>query len=105
MPNPFGPKPGPLGNNPVAEAKYYDRYFDGKQLHQDRSAVIGKRGEETPVAEALGVGGPGEEMKDAGRPRPQRVRISPKAFWYREDHVTPTPPAVAEMNSRELKFA
>merc|ERR1719204_1335454 len=44
-------------------------------------------------------------MLDARPQRPRRERISPKRFWYQPEYVTPDPPLVAQMNSRELKFA
>jgi len=91
MPNPFGPKPGPLGPGPQAEARYYERYFDGH-----RPAEEGLR-----RAASLD----GEELRDPGSLRPERERISPKRFWYQSDYVAPDPPSVAMMNSRELKFA
>jgi len=89
MPNPFGPKPGPLGTSPQAEAKYYARYFDGQQAKDGVPAGA--------VA--------GEEFREAGSPAPRRERISPKRFWIQPEHVTPAAPAVALMTSRELKYS
>lgn len=94
MPNPFGPKPAALGSGPEAEAKYYERYFDGRRLAQDR-----------PARSGAGVAGVEEELPEGGRLRPRRERISPKRFWYKPDYVTPEPHSVAMMSSRELKFA
>lgn len=87
MPNPFGPKPGDLGPSPQAEAKYYQKYFDGSHEQRHRSD-----------ADA-------EELRDHREKRSHRERISPRAFWYRPDYITPAVADVAFMNSRDLKFA
>lgn len=46
-----------------------------------------------------------QELREGGVVRPKRERISPSRFWYKEDYMSPDPPTVAMMNSRELKFA
>lgn len=89
MPNPFSANPGHLGVGPKAEARYYEKYFDGR-----RPPEAAPR---TPGAE--------EDLRDAGAVRPRRERISPKRFWIQPEYTTPEPHAVAMMNSRELKFA
>ncbi|CAE8721245.1 unnamed protein product [Polarella glacialis] len=92
MPNPHGSKPGPLGTDPQAEASYYSRYFDGRPPTQDRRRPV--QGE-----------GAAEELVDARSGPKRRERISPKQFWVQPEHVTPDPPTVAFMNSRELKYS
>eukprot|EP00929_Paragymnodinium_shiwhaense_P067938 TRINITY_DN34147_c0_g1_i2.p1 TRINITY_DN34147_c0_g1~~TRINITY_DN34147_c0_g1_i2.p1 ORF type:complete len:513 (-),score=124.93 TRINITY_DN34147_c0_g1_i2:395-1933(-) len=97
MPNPLGEKPGPLGTDPKAEANYYTRYFDGK----DRVGLDGAKIKPKPV---LGPDG-SEEFREDPKPRPKRVRINPKEFWYKPDYVTPDPANVGFMSTKELKYA
>ncbi|CAK0877110.1 unnamed protein product [Prorocentrum cordatum] len=90
MPNPYGERPGALGTDPKAQARYYDKYFDGQRLEEDRRAAPGPDG---------------EDLREGGRPPPRRPRVSPRQFWYKPDYVTPDPHMVPLMTSKELKFA
>eukprot|EP00927_Polykrikos_kofoidii_P021367 TRINITY_DN20238_c0_g1_i1.p1 TRINITY_DN20238_c0_g1~~TRINITY_DN20238_c0_g1_i1.p1 ORF type:complete len:723 (-),score=116.48 TRINITY_DN20238_c0_g1_i1:126-2294(-) len=94
MPNPFGPKPGPLGANPKAEADYYKRYFDGSSINE-------KQNSEGPPLSAMEA----EELREPGHSKPKRERISPKRFWYRDDYISPDPAEALYMRSTELKVA
>lgn len=67
MPNPFSAAPGPLGVQPGAEAKYYDRYFDGQEGQDGRGP--GPKN----AADA-------ENYKELGRAKPVRERISASRF-------------------------
>jgi len=89
VPNPHGSTPGPLGQTPAAEAKYFERYYKGDDI------------EKRPHAGPSGS----EEFREARSPRQPRERLSPKQFWYLPGHTTPLPADVGFLNSRDLKFS
>lgn len=94
IPNPYSDRPGSLGTDAQAEAKYYTRYFDGtspKVDHTHRTVMPTMDGAPEDLVEP--------------KARPKRKRISAKRFWIQADHVTPDPQLVAFMSTRELKFA
>lgn len=91
MPNPFSARPGLLGANPEAEAKYYETYFDGNDAPGD---------EHHPHA------GSSDDLVDSTLPRRKsRNHISPRHYWYDPSYVSPSPHAVHMFNSRRLKYA